>query len=295
MPQSEQNRSSASRSSPQSGQTSGAPWSSLDGDVLFLHAPVRDPPGAHARLPRKRHDHVAPVRVVGEGDVGLRRLRRALRVRVVDHDLVALVVELVRRQQAARVDLIAVRRRAQVLGAEDLLHAAVAGAGVAAALVGGVVARMRDQLVPVRLRDDHRIKAIDASRRQLVGGSLALAAGALVASCGGGSDSKPQQVPTVSTTEAESDAAVLGALLDQEYSSIAAYELPAGKLHGASLASARRFAAQERRHADALARASRRRRAAPSPPRPQSEYASGFPRLRGERDALSFALDVETT
>jgi rubrerythrin len=33
----------------------------------------------------------------------------------------------------------------------------------------------------------------------------------------------------------------------------------------------------------------------PSPPRPQSEYAAGFPRLRGARDALSFALDVETT
>jgi rubrerythrin len=128
-----------------------------------------------------------------------------------------------------------------------------------------------------------------------VGGSLAVAAGALVASCGGGSDSKSQQVATVSTTEAQSDAAVLGALLDQEYSSIAAYVLLAGKLHGAALASARRFAAQERRHADALARAIGRLGSSPSPPRPASEYASGFPRLRGERDALSFALDVETT
>src|SRR3954454_8146128 len=230
MPQSEQKRSSASCSSPQSGHTSGTPGSWLDGDVLFLHAPVDDAPGPHARLSRERHDHVAPVRVVGEVDVGLRRLRRALRVRVVDHDLVALVVELVRRQQAARVDLVAVRRRAHVLGAEDLLDAAVSRPGVAAALVGGVVARVRHELVPVRLRDDHRIKAISrtyyqpASRRQLMAGSLAAAAGALVASCGG-SNSKSRAVETVSTTEAESDAAVLGALLDQEYSSIAAYTL----------------------------------------------------------------------
>src|SRR3954453_6890169 len=234
MPQSEQKRSSASCSSPQSGQTSGAPGSGLDGDVLFLHTPVRDPPGAHARISRERHDHVAPVRVVGEVDVGLRRLRRALRVRVVDHDLVALVVELVRGQQAARVDLVAVRGRSQVLGAEDLLDAAVARAGVAAALVGSVVARVCDELVPVRLRDDHRIKAIDASRRQLMAGSLAVAAGALLGSCGGGSGSK-KQVVTVSTTEAQSDAAVLGALLDQEYSSIAASTLLAAKLHGGGL------------------------------------------------------------
>jgi rubrerythrin len=125
-------------------------------------------------------------------------------------------------------------------------------------------------------------------------GSLAAAAGVLVASCGG-SDSKSRSVATVSTTEAESDAAVLGALLDQEHNAIAAYTLLATKLHGPALASARHFAAHERQHADALAREIGRLGAAPAPPRPQSEYASGFPKLRGERDALSFALDVETT
>jgi rubrerythrin len=127
-----------------------------------------------------------------------------------------------------------------------------------------------------------------------VAGSLAVAAGALLGSCGGGSDSR-KQVVTVSTTQAQSDAAVLGALLDQEYSSIAAYTLLAAKLHGGGLASVRRFVGHERRHADALARAISQLGASPAPPRPQSEYASGFPRLRGRRDALSFALDVETT
>jgi rubrerythrin len=132
------------------------------------------------------------------------------------------------------------------------------------------------------------------SRREVMAGSLAVAAGALLASCGG-SDSKTSSVPTVSTTQADSDAAILGALLDQEHSSIAAYTLLATKLHGGALASARLFVGQERRHADALSRAISRLGASPSPPRPQSEYAAGFPRLRGERDALSFALDVETT
>src|SRR3954451_11931469 len=117
IPQSSQKRSAVSSCTrPQAGQTSG---SALDGDVLFLHLAVRDPPAAHARLAGQRDDHVAPVRVVRQVDVGLRRLGRALRVRVVDHDLVPLVVELVRGEQAFRVDLVPVRRVAQVLGAED--------------------------------------------------------------------------------------------------------------------------------------------------------------------------------
>jgi rubrerythrin len=99
----------------------------------------------------------------------------------------------------------------------------------------------------------------------------------------------------VSTAAAEGDAAVLNALLDQEHSSIAAYTLIAGHLRGAALASARRFVAQERRHADVLARAVGALGGTPTPPRPTAEYAQGFPRLRSARDALSFALDVETT
>jgi rubrerythrin len=128
----------------------------------------------------------------------------------------------------------------------------------------------------------------------VVTGSLAAAAGVVLASCGG-SDSKSRSVATVSTTEAESDAAVLGALLDQEQSSIAAYSLLGTKLHGRALVAARRFVSHERSHADALARAIGRLGASPAPPRPQSEYAAGFPKLRAQRDALSFALDVETT
>ncbi|MEA2466595.1 MAG: hypothetical protein QOJ57_721 [Thermoleophilaceae bacterium] len=135
------------------------------------------------------------------------------------------------------------------------------------------------------------------SRRDLLAAGAALAAGgaaaAAISSCGGGS--KTTQADTVSTTQAQSDAAILNALLDQEHSSIAAYTLIATKLSGPALASARQFVGQERRHADALGRAVARLGGTPTPPRPETEYASGFPRLRGERDALSFALDVETT
>jgi rubrerythrin len=135
------------------------------------------------------------------------------------------------------------------------------------------------------------------SRRDLLAAGAALAAGgaaaAAISSCGGGS--KTTQADTVSTTQAQSDAAILNALLDQEHSSIAAYTLIATKLTGPALASARQFVGQERRHADALGRAVARLGGTPTPPRPETEYASGFPRLRGERDALSFALDVETT
>ena len=116
----------------------------------------------------------------------------------------------------------------------------------------------------------------------------------MLASCGG-SGSKSSPPATVSTTQAESDAAILGALLDLEHNAIAAYALLATRLHGRALASAQRFAGHERRHADALARAIGALGASPAPPRPQAEYAAGFPKLRGERDALSFALDVETT
>jgi rubrerythrin len=137
------------------------------------------------------------------------------------------------------------------------------------------------------------------SRRELLVASVAAAAGggaaALIASCGGGSGSNTQSADTVSTIQMQSDAAILNALLDQEHSSIVAYTILAAKLHGPALASARRFVNHERRHADALKLAIGRLGGAPTPPRPQQEYVSSFPRLRGERDALSFALDVETT
>jgi rubrerythrin len=128
------------------------------------------------------------------------------------------------------------------------------------------------------------------SRRELL---VAAGAAAVLSSCGGGS--KSDSVATVSTAQADSDVAILGALLDQENSSIAAYSLLTSKLRGPALASARRFLGHERRHAAVLNAAIRALGSAPEAPRPRQEYESGFPRLRTARDALSFALDVETT
>jgi hypothetical protein len=147
-----------------------------------------------------------------------------------------------------------------------------------------------------RMNDQHSPPS-GSSRRELLVASAAAAAGggaaALIASCGGGTKTKSAE--TVSTAQAQSDAAILGALLDLEHSSIAAYMLIATKLKGAPLAWARAFLGHERRHAAALERAIRRVGGTPEPPRPRSEYESTFPPLRGAREALSFALDVETT
>jgi rubrerythrin len=137
-----------------------------------------------------------------------------------------------------------------------------------------------------------------SSRRELLVASVTAAAGGgaavLVSSCGG-SGSKTKSAETVSTVQAEGDAAILNALLDLEHSSIAAYTVVAGKLRGNALASALEFLGHERRHASALERAIRRLGGTPQAPRSGGEYRATFPRLRGERDALSFALDVETT
>jgi bacterioferritin (cytochrome b1) len=146
--------------------------------------------------------------------------------------------------------------------------------------------------------NDHDSPPSGSSRRELLMASAVAAAGGgtavVVASCGG-SGSKTPSVATVSTAQMASDAAILNALLDQEYGSIAAYTLAAAKLNGRALASARTFLGQERRHAAALVSAIQALGGVPAPPRSRSEYDATFPRLRGERDALSFELDVETT
>jgi rubrerythrin len=131
------------------------------------------------------------------------------------------------------------------------------------------------------------------SRRELLVASSLGGAAAVLSACGGGS--KSSSVVTVSTAAADSDAAILGALLDQENNSIAAYMVVANRLSGATLASAQRFLGHEHRHAAALEAAIRALGSTPEAPRPRSEYEAGFPRLRNERDALSFALDIETT
>src|SRR4051812_27944745 len=81
MPQLGQKLAPDSSSRPQAGQVSR--WSDVDDvELLLTDPPVGDPPHADHRLVLQRHDQVEPVRIGGEVDVRLRRLGRALRVRV---------------------------------------------------------------------------------------------------------------------------------------------------------------------------------------------------------------------
>jgi rubrerythrin len=135
------------------------------------------------------------------------------------------------------------------------------------------------------------------NRREILVASAALAGGAgagLIASCGGG-DSKTPSTATVSTTQMRDDAALVGALLDMELSSVVAYGYVEPHLSGPALGLARRFAAHERAHAGALQRALAELGAPPLAVKPDAEYEASFPALRGQADALEFALDVENT
>ena len=131
-----QKRSSGGCSAAQAGQTSAptrpgraraAPRARRGSPIDDRPVPPRRRPSAirHARTTGasglgERDDQVRPVRVGGQVDVGLGGLGRAARVRVVDADLPALVVELVDVQQRGALELVAVRRRAGVARLGDL-------------------------------------------------------------------------------------------------------------------------------------------------------------------------------
>lgn len=128
-----------------------------------------------------------------------------------------------------------------------------------------------------------------------MGAAVAAGGGAAIAISSCGSSGKSQRSTTVSTNQMKSDASVLDALLDLEHMAVAAYGVIAGKLRGAQAATARRFLIQESAHAAALERSIRGLGEAPQTARSPSQYAATFPTLRGPADALSFALDIETT
>lgn len=142
------------------------------------------------------------------------------------------------------------------------------------------------------------MSAPSTSRRQLLIAGAAVAAGGGVAvalASGGGGDPKRKRVETVSPEQAMGDATALNTLLDLERAAIAGYGVAAARLRGRALRTAREFEGHERRHAAALEQTIRRLGGTPAPQRPAEEYLATFPRLRSDRDALSFALDLETT
>src|SRR4051812_16596678 len=97
---------------------------------------------------------------------------------------------------------------------------------------------------------------IARSRRafiRLSGATFLGGSAAVVAACGGGG--KQPTETTISTTQAQGDAAVLNAALELEHTAIAAYEVGVGLLKGSARQQGREFLAHEREHAAALARA----------------------------------------
>jgi rubrerythrin len=135
------------------------------------------------------------------------------------------------------------------------------------------------------------------SRRRfirLTGATFLGGSAAWIAACGGGGE-KQQSETTISTTQAQGDAAVLNATLELEHTAIAAYEVGVGLLRGQALQYGREFLGQERQHAAALSRAIANLGTAPVVARPRSAYTAGFPPLKTASQFLEFALDVENT
>jgi hypothetical protein len=129
------------------------------------------------------------------------------------------------------------------------------------------------------------------SRREILVASAALAGGAGAALAVGCGDDEPksQATETISTTEVENDIATLATLLDLEESSAVAYATMAPQLGEPS------FARHEREHALALRRMIGRVGGVPAAAKPAAEYRASFPEIASRRDALNFALDLETT
>src|SRR5919198_3521956 len=158
IPQSGQNRSSGGCVEAQLGQTSGSP--AIDVDLDLLDDAVVDAVGTYGRLAVTGHADDQPLHArpaTGEVDVRLRRIGVRARVRVVDRaHLEATGLDLVDRA----VHLESVDLEPQRAGGDvgRLVHGhgrAVAHRDHAAALVGEVAARVRDDPVEQRAPDAH--------------------------------------------------------------------------------------------------------------------------------------------
>jgi rubrerythrin len=132
------------------------------------------------------------------------------------------------------------------------------------------------------------------SRREILGSFAAFAGAALLSACGGGGGADPD-AETENEAQMRDDAAVLASLLDMEDSAVVSYGYLAERLDGAALRLARRFAAQEREHANVLRRTLVDLGHPAAPPKSAALYRAGLPQLRSADAALAFALDLEET
>ena len=135
---------------------------------------------------------------------------------------------------------------------------------------------------------------IDELPRRAVLGLAASGAAAFLASCGGGGDGQ-DTTQTISPERRRADAAVLGSLLDLERTAVIAYVAIGHRLAGSARRTAAAFLEHERSHAHAIEQAFHELRIRPEKPRPDREYAAGFPPMESPEQALRFALDIEET
>ena len=117
-----------------------------------------------------------------------------------------------------------------------------------------------------------------------------------MAACAG-DDEQQDTTQTISPERKRADAAVLDSLLEAERTAVVAYRAVGVALGPGSAGrrAAATFLEHESAHARALERGLAELGSSPSRPRPDRQYAAGFPPLRSDEDALRFALDVEDT
>jgi hypothetical protein len=120
-----------------------------------------------------------------------------------------------------------------------------------------------------------------AMRRALIASSFAALAFGLGA-CGGGGGG--------SSTDKAGDVTVLNEVLGRQLAAVEAYESFVPVLHGADLAAARTFLAQEQEHVDATTKTLRGLEAEADPPAEKIE----FDRLGSQRDSMELLYEMES-
>lgn len=126
------------------------------------------------------------------------------------------------------------------------------------------------------------------SRRKLLGASLA---GVLLSGCGGSSSSHTASTSQLTPSATRDDLAILGAVLELEYRSAAAYTAAIPLLSGRNQKAAKQFLSQDLTHAGRLWGLVKQ--AGGKPPQPLASYNLGRP--RGTAQLLVLLHTIEGT
>jgi len=119
-------------------------------------------------------------------------------------------------------------------------------------------------------------------RRALLVGALAGLLAVALSACGGGGSS--------TATDKERDVKVLNEILGRQAAAVAAYGQVLPKLHGADLAVAQQFRAQEQEHVDATTKTLRGIGGESDPPAEKIEASD----LKTRADSLEFLYEMES-